>query len=83
MKDCLYQIGIKMHIWPTFIGLVGWLDFFANEVLLTKYQYVNDDMLWINSKENENNLIFMLTQQTNLAIEEGTSIIRCIYNNLT
>ena len=23
MKDCLYQIGIKMHICPTFIGLVG------------------------------------------------------------
>ena len=22
MKDCLYQIGIKMHIWPTFIRLV-------------------------------------------------------------
>ena len=62
---------------------LGWLDFFANEVLLTKYQYVNDNMLWINSRENENNLIFMLTQQTNLAIEEGTSIIRCIYHNLT
>ena len=25
----------------------------------------------------------MLTQQTNLAIEEGPSIIRCIYDNLT
>ena len=80
MKDCLYQIGIKMHIWPTFIGLVGLLCF--NEVPLIKYLF-NDNMLWINLRDNENNLIFMLTQQTNLAIEEGTSIIRCIYNNLT
>ena len=42
MKDCLHQIGIKKHIRPTSLG---WLDFFANEVPPTKYQYVNDDML--------------------------------------
>ena len=59
---------------------LGWLDFFAYNL---EYQYVNDNMLWINSKENENNLILLLTQQTKLAIEGGTSIIRCIYNNLT
>ena len=59
---------------------LGWLDFFANEVRTTnlEYQYVNDNMLWINSRGNENNLILLLTQQTNLAIEEGTSIIRYI-----